>query len=104
MNPNIETLLAQDLRELTAHQVPGPDLDAITRRGRALRRRRMGIAGVGGTAVTAGVAAAVAVALTAGSAGGQAAVPGHHGGLAAGHTSEHHGGLAAGHTSGGFAV
>ena len=86
MNPDIETLLAQDLRELTRHQVPGPDLDAITRRGRALRRRRMGLAGVGGATVTVGIAAAVAVALTASTAGGQAGVPGHPGGLAAGGT------------------
>src|SRR5215813_3335362 len=105
MNPNIETLLAQDLRELTTHQVPGPDLDAITRRGRALRRRRMGLAGVGGATVTAGIAAAVAVALTAGTAGGQAGVPRHPGGLAAGRTPPaqtsapaHPGGLAAGPT------
>jgi hypothetical protein len=86
MNPHIETLLAQDLRELTTRQVRGPDLDAITRRGRALRRRRMGLAGVGGATVTAGIAAGVAVALTAGAAGGQAGVPGHPGGLAAGGT------------------
>jgi hypothetical protein len=86
MNPDIETLLAQDLRELTTHQTPELDLDAITRRGRALRRRRMGLAGVGGATVTAGIAAAVAVALTAGTTGGQARVPGHPGGLAAGGT------------------
>jgi hypothetical protein len=102
MNPDIETLLAQDLRELTRHQVPGPDLDAITRRGRALRRRRMGLAGVGGATVTAGIAAAVAVALAAGTAGGQTGVPGHPGRLAAGGTPSavpgHSGGLAAGGT------
>src|SRR5215469_13063309 len=99
MNPNIETLLAQDLRELTTHQVPGPDLDAITRRGRALRRRRIGLAGVGGATVTAGIAAAVAIALTAGTAGGQAGFPRHPGGLAAGGTPSgvpaHPGGIAA---------
>jgi len=86
MNPDIETLLARDLRELTTHQVPGPDLEAITRRGRALRRRRRGLAGVGGATVTAGLAAAVAVALTAGTASG----PGHSGGLAAGGTPPAH--------------
>jgi hypothetical protein len=99
MNPNIETSLAQDLRELTTRQVPAPDLDAITRRGRALRRRRMSLAGVGGATATAGIAAAVAIALTA---GGQAGVPGHSGGITAGGTPSgvpgHSGGLTAGGT------
>jgi hypothetical protein len=86
VNTNIETLLARDLRELTAYQAPGPDLDAITRRGRALRRRRMGLAGAGGATVAVGIAAAVAIALTGGAAVSQTRVPGHPGGLAAGGT------------------
>lgn len=81
MSPDIETLLEQDLRKLAARPVPGPDLEAITRRGRALRRRRIALAGAGGA--TAGVAAAVAIALAAGTAG-QAAGPGRPGSLAAG--------------------
>jgi hypothetical protein len=80
MTPDIETLLEQDLRKLTAHPVREPDLDAITRRGRALRRRRMALAGAGGA--TGGVAAAVAIALAVGTAG--QAGPGRPGSLAAG--------------------
>lgn len=102
MNPTTETLLAQDLRALTTHQVPAPDLDAITRRGHALRRRRMGLTGVAGATVMAGIAAAVAVVLTVGTPGVHTGAPGHPGGLAAGGTPSavpgHSGGLAAGGT------
>lgn len=75
MNFHTESMIAEDLRELTARQPFEPDLDAITRRGRQLRYRRLMIA-------SGGVAAMTALALTAGGIfGGTGA---HHNATAAG--------------------
>jgi hypothetical protein len=65
MNTNIGPLFTQDLRELAAHQSPELDIDAIMRRGRALRRRRFALTGAGGSVVAAGVAAVLAVSASA---------------------------------------
>jgi len=61
MNPDRERTLTEDLRELTADRPFRPDLDAVIRRGRELRRRRVALISGGGAAV---VAAAAAIALT----------------------------------------
>lgn len=66
MNSPIESMLEDDLRELTGGQSFVPDVEAITRRGHILRRRRIAAMSGGGAAVTAG---AVAIALAVG--GGQ---------------------------------
>jgi hypothetical protein len=65
-----EQTLTEDLRELTADQPFRPDLDAVLRRGRELRRRRAALISGGGVAV---VAAAAAVALTVAVAPGSVA-------------------------------
>jgi hypothetical protein len=57
MSQPIESVLAEDLRELAAHQAFRPDLDAAVRRGRALRRRRVVVPGAGVAVVAAGAAA-----------------------------------------------
>jgi hypothetical protein len=64
MNLPTEALLAEDLRLLTPMPESGPDVDAIIRRGRRLRRRRITASSVGASAVVAGavaVAAAVSI-------------------------------------------
>jgi hypothetical protein len=65
MKSHGESMIAEDLRELTARQPFEPDLDAITRRGRQLRRRHF-------TLVSGGVAAIAALAVAAGTIYGQA--------------------------------
>jgi hypothetical protein len=72
MKSPIESMLDDDLRELTGGQPFVPDVDAITERGRVLRRRRIAAISGGGAAVAA---AAVAVALAVG--GGQPEVAAH---------------------------
>jgi hypothetical protein len=62
MSRTIESALAEDLRELAAHRPPQasqPDLDAVIRRGRALRRRRVLVPGAVAAVSAAGAAAIV---------------------------------------------
>jgi hypothetical protein len=54
-------MLTEDLRELSGNQPYEPDLDAVIRRGRQLRRRRAALVS-GGTAAAAAVVAIVLVA------------------------------------------
>jgi hypothetical protein len=72
MNPDGERTLTEDLRELTADQPLRLDLDAIIRRGRELRRRRVALISGGGAAVAA---AAAAIALTVAVGQGGVAAP-----------------------------
>jgi|HubBroStandDraft_1064217.scaffolds.fasta_scaffold06517_2 hypothetical protein len=74
MNSNSESVLAAELQDLAGVQPFAPDLDAITRRGRALRRRRIVLAGAGGSVAAVGVAAIVAVAALAAGPSGPAGV------------------------------
>jgi hypothetical protein len=65
MNSRLERDLAEVLRELEAHQPPPLDLDAVIRRGRVLRRRRIAGPSAGAAVVVAG-AAAIALAVSSG--------------------------------------
>jgi hypothetical protein len=75
MSQLIESALAEELRDLAAQQPSGPDLDAIIRRGRVLRRRRVLVPGAS-AAVVAACAAAIALAGGPGPAASSAHSPG----------------------------
>lgn len=68
MNQHIDSVLAEELRELTGDQPPGLDLDAVIRRGHVLRRRRFAVSGAGAAVLAASVAA-IALTVSSGSAG-----------------------------------
>jgi hypothetical protein len=68
MNQQVESALADELRELAGQQPSGLDIDAVIRRGRVLRRRRLAVPAAGAAALTALTAGAVAVGIVAGSA------------------------------------
>jgi hypothetical protein len=74
MNQQVESALADELRELAGQQPSRLDIDAVIRRGRVLRRRRLAVPAAGAAALTAG---AVAAGMVAGSA--QPGSPAHRG-------------------------
>jgi hypothetical protein len=78
MNQHIESALTDELRELAGQQPSRLDIDAVIRRGRVLRRRRLAVPAAGAAALTAG---AVAVGLVAGGVPGSAqpGSPAHRG-------------------------
>jgi hypothetical protein len=78
MNQHVESALADELRELAGQQPSRLDIDAVIRRGRVLRRRRLAVPAAGAAALTAG---AVAVGLVAGGVpgGAQPGSPAHRG-------------------------
>jgi hypothetical protein len=82
MNQQVESALADELRELAGQQPSRLDIDAVIRRGRVLRRRRLAVPAAGTAALAAG---AVAIGLVAGGVPGSAQ-PGSsaHRGIAAG--------------------
>jgi hypothetical protein len=89
MNQHVESALADELRELAGQQPSRLDIDAVIRRGRVLRRRRLAVPAAGAAALTAG---AVAVGLVAGGVPGSAQ-PGSraHRGIASGSLPSQHG-------------
>jgi hypothetical protein len=89
MNQQIESALADELRELAGQQPSRLDIDAVIRRGRVLRRRRLAVPAAGAAALTAG---AVAVGMVASGVPGRAQ-PGSpaHQGIAAGSPSSRQG-------------
>jgi len=70
MNQHVESALADELRELAGQQPSSLDIDAVIRRGRVLRRRRVAVPAAGAAALTAG---AVAIGMVPGSAQGPSA-------------------------------
>jgi hypothetical protein len=77
MNDHTETLLREELHSIAARQPFTPDISAIERRGRQLRRRTTTARGLAGLGVAAAVTAvAVTVGTSQGEPGGRDATPG----------------------------